>query len=128
MRPASGRSCPVNCAIKVVLPAPLGPISAWTSPRLIANDTLSVAVTPPNRFCKATVRSSASAMADAPLTQQAGNATARVEHDEDQQHTKEHGPVLGELAQQLFQEQKGERAIDRAGQRAHTAQHDNHDQ
>src|SRR5438477_13210165 len=105
MLPASGRSCPVNWAIKVVLPAPLGPISACTSPRLMANDTLSVAVTPPNRFCKATVCSSASAMSDAPLAKQAINAAARVEHDQDQQHAKEHGPVLGELAQQLFQYQ-----------------------
>src|SRR5215467_12302920 len=112
MVPASGLTCPVNWAIRVVLPAPLGPISACTSPRLIFNDTLSVATTPPNRLCKATVRSSASAMAHTPLAKQTVNAAARVEHDQDQQHTKEHGPVLGELAQQLFQYQEGERAIE----------------
>jgi hypothetical protein len=43
---------PVMQLNKVVLPAPLGPISEVISPRFIENDTSSKAVMPPKRMAK----------------------------------------------------------------------------
>src|SRR6187397_3107120 len=50
MRPESMGSTPEICATRVVLPAPLGPISACTSPFAISRVTSSVATTPPKRL------------------------------------------------------------------------------
>src|SRR3712207_5463249 len=45
--PPSGRSCPSRRLKVVVLPAPLGPISARSSPRATENVTFRAATTPP---------------------------------------------------------------------------------
>ena len=45
-----GRYSPVRQLKKVVLPAPLGPISPMISPRLTRKFTESTAVRPPNRM------------------------------------------------------------------------------
>ncbi len=45
--PASGASAPESCWISVVLPAPLGPISAWMPPACTVRSTPSVATKPP---------------------------------------------------------------------------------
>ena len=52
--PRSASSTPVSRLISVVLPAPLGPISACRAPGWIANDTSSVAISPPKLRCKPT--------------------------------------------------------------------------
>src|ERR1700694_3079094 len=51
-RPAVGWNSPVTLLNSVVLPAPLGPMRAKTSPRLICKLTLSTATRPPNRLVK----------------------------------------------------------------------------
>ena len=48
MLPAVGSSTPVSRLIRVVLPAPLGPISAWRAPLCRLKLTSLVAVMPPN--------------------------------------------------------------------------------
>src|SRR5438445_8870767 len=48
--PASLPRLPEIWPIRVVLPAPFGPISACTSPRFTSSVTSSVATTPPKRF------------------------------------------------------------------------------
>ncbi len=57
--PALGFSTPVRRLTKVVLPAPLGPISACRAPRSSRNDTSSVAVMPPKRMMRPRVSSAA---------------------------------------------------------------------
>src|SRR3954447_13812570 len=47
MRPLSGRTAPVRILTKVLLPAPLAPMSAWTSPGLTASDADLRATTEP---------------------------------------------------------------------------------
>src|SRR5512141_3039094 len=47
MRPESGVTAPVKILTKVLLPAPLAPISAWTSPGRTATDAWSSATTAP---------------------------------------------------------------------------------
>src|SRR5258705_13259924 len=46
--PASGRSSPESCLMKVVLPAPFGPITACVSPARTSKSTWSVATSAPN--------------------------------------------------------------------------------
>src|SRR6185295_4198589 len=48
--PASGRSSPESCLMKVVLPAPFGPITACVSPGRTSKSTPSVATSAPNDF------------------------------------------------------------------------------
>ena len=52
MRPLSGCSAPDIWWISVVLPAPLGPISAWISPWRTSRLAWSVAVSPPKRLTR----------------------------------------------------------------------------
>src|SRR5438093_1526414 len=40
MLPASGWSAPLRIFIKVLLPAPFSPMTAWTSPRATSRETL----------------------------------------------------------------------------------------
>src|SRR5437588_11989413 len=51
-RPAVGVNRPVTLLKSVVLPAPFGPISANTSPRLMCRLTLSTATRPPKRLVR----------------------------------------------------------------------------
>src|SRR2546421_5739932 len=89
MRPASVGSTPEIWPMSVVLPAPFGPISACTSPRVTSRVTSSVATTPPKRLL--TPRSSS--MAAPP--EEPGNTLGR-QHDDGEQHDahREAGMVL----------------------------------
>src|SRR5689334_8478095 len=51
-RPAVGVNRPVTLLNRVVLPAPLGPMRANTSPRLMCRLTLSTATRPPKRLVR----------------------------------------------------------------------------
>src|SRR3954468_20664531 len=88
MRPESVASTPAICAMSVVLPAPFGPMSAWTSPCAISSVTSSVATSPPKRLV--TPRSSSIFLPEEP-----GDALGREHHD-GQQHRahREPGMVL----------------------------------
>src|SRR3954469_24838889 len=85
MRPLSVASTPEIWPISVVLPAPFGPISACTSPRVTSSVRSSVATTPPKRF--ETLRSSSTAAAFELFhrRQHSGEALRRDQHD-GQQH------------------------------------------
>src|SRR6266436_1779908 len=73
--PRSEGKLPEIWLMSVVLPAPLGPISAWTSPLFASSVTSSVATTPTKRF---DTRLSSST---APPRQQPGDAVRREQHD-----------------------------------------------
>jgi hypothetical protein len=47
MLPLLGGTMPLSMLIMVVLPAPLGPISAWMWPRVQLNDTSCAGLMPP---------------------------------------------------------------------------------
>src|SRR5439155_10800920 len=74
--------------MSVVLPAPLGPINAWTSPLFTSSDTSSVATTPTKRF---DTRLSSST---APPRQQPGDAVRRGQHDRQHHQADAEGRVL----------------------------------
>src|SRR5262245_34102855 len=97
-------------ANSVVLPAPFGPIRAVTRPASMASETSSTASKPPKRLPTCSSRSSGSAMR--PLhgrctparnpppqgRQQAGNATRRKSHDQDERTAEDHEVEPGRVA------------------------------
>src|SRR3954453_10679914 len=105
IRPASAASCPLNCAIKVVLPAPFGPMTACNSPFRTSKERSSVATMPPKRLQRPVTRRSASAIAALPRAvdnvrerdQQAIDAAAREQDDDEQQRPEHDLPVLSRL-------------------------------
>src|SRR2546429_6208595 len=104
MVPEFGISCPVNWLISVVLPAPLGPMMACSSPGATSSDRLSVALMPPKLRTRFSTRSKGSGTTQPP--QQTHDATACEQHDQQQQRAHDQRPVFGKLRQQLFQQQK----------------------
>src|SRR6201988_486502 len=104
MAPEFGISGPVSWLINVVLPAPLGPMMACSSPGTTSSDRLSVARMPPKRRTRSSTRSKGSATVQPP--QQAHDAAPREQHDQQQQRAHDQRPVFGELRQQLFQQEK----------------------
>src|SRR5213078_1681766 len=117
MVPEFGVNWPVNWLISVVLPAPLGPMMACSSPGATSSDRLSVARMPPNRRTRFSTRNRGSATAYPP--DQPHNATPREQHDQKQHRPHDHRPVFGELRQQLFQQEIHDRADHGTEQRAH---------
>src|SRR6185312_17011643 len=108
MAPEFGINCPVNWLISVVLPAPLGPMMACSSPGATSSDRLSVALMPPKLRTRFSTRSKGSGKesATAQPPQQTHDAAAREQHDQQQQRAHDQRPVFGELRQQLFQQQE----------------------
>src|SRR5262245_21532242 len=102
IRPASGRSSPASWATSVVLPAPLGPITAWISPGRTARATPSVATTPPNRLVSPCVSRSGSAIPQ-DGGEEAEEPAPGKEHDADQDRSQEDRPVLRVSGQHLLE-------------------------
>src|SRR5882672_6673354 len=117
MAPEFGINCPVNWLISVVLPAPLGPMMACSSPGATSSDRLSVALMPPKLRTRFSTRSKGSATAQPP--QQPHDAAAREQHDQQQQWAHDQRPVFGELRQDFFQQKEHDGAQDGTEQRAH---------
>src|SRR5262245_45357839 len=87
MLPASGAISPESWPISVVLPAPLGPMMACSSPCGTVSRMLSDATTPPKRLARPSIWSSGSATAQA--REHTVDATTG-EQDDEEQHRPEH--------------------------------------
>src|SRR6185437_2944443 len=122
--PASGVSCPVNWLISVVLPAPFGPMMAWSSPRATSSETRSVATMPPKRRIRSFTQSRGSATGQSP--EQTRDAAAPEQHDEQEHRPHDQRPIFRDLRQQFFQQEIDHGADHRAEQRAHAAQNHHH--
>src|SRR5262245_35941982 len=125
MRPESDTSCPLSCAIRVVFPAPFGPMTACSSPSGILRLSASVAIMPPKRLPRL-FTCSKSAMTH--LAKQSVDAPAGEQHYQQQQWTKYDLPVFGDAGEHLFQHQQRHRAEQRAKGRTHAAEHDHDDE
>src|ERR1041385_7473353 len=117
----------------VDLPAPLGPITARTSPTSTARSTASTATSPPNR--RESERHSSSGTGR-PLgargrftlrvfPYQAPDALGRQQHEGDEHGAEDERPELGDFRQLVLQDEKENSADDRADQGAGAA-HDHH--
>src|SRR5438874_2381688 len=88
MRPASGRSSPASWPMKVVLPAPLGPITACISPSRTSKSMPSLARRAPYLF----VRPRTSSMR---TLEDAGQAALEENDGEHEERAEDRLPVLG---------------------------------
>src|SRR2546430_16195152 len=114
MVPAVGRRFPASWLMKVVLPAPLGPITACVSPSATWKSMPSLARSAPNLLQRPFTSSIG-------LEEDAGQAAAEEDHRKDEQRAEDHLPVLGPALQHLLDEQQRERPEDRAGGAGHAA-------
>src|SRR5215475_10582248 len=110
MRPSLGGRNPLMMENSVVLPAPLGPISAVIRPASTASEALSTARRPPKRLNTRSTRSSGSAMgalryrrpqthkAHTQIGQQASNPARCKGHDKDQHAAVDDKVEAGRIA------------------------------
>src|SRR3989338_7097901 len=91
--PLSGSSSPESCLMKVVLPAPLGPITACVSPARTSKSTLSVARSAPKVLRSTRVSRSGSVIALLPR-QQAGQPAPREQHHQHEDDAQVELPVI----------------------------------
>ena len=108
MRPASGASSPEIWLISVVLPAPLGPIIACSSPGATSSETSSVTRSPPKFFAGSRCAATGLSHGAAPPKprQKPEQAAAREQHDQHQQRPEDHLPVLGQAGEPLLGSRK----------------------
>src|SRR5713226_8599879 len=121
--PELARSSPESRLRKVDLPAPLGPITACTSPRWNASETESTAASAPKRRDKSEVSSNVSATR---ASQKAGQAARQEEHDRDHEGADDRVPVRGDLLAVVLEEAEQESAQHRPVERASSSQQHRH--
>src|SRR5262245_23645100 len=143
IRPASGLRWPVIRLKKVDLPAPLGPITAAISRRLMAKSTRSTAVKPSKallRACTSSIalhhlglagrrsrRAGARPQALEDGADGTGNAAGKYEQQDDEHRAHRQRPILGIGGDLLIEHDKGRRPHRRSPEAAHAAE-DRHDQ
>src|SRR2546425_4994068 len=103
MRPPSGRRLPASCPMKVVLPAPFGPMMACVSPSRTSRSMPSVARSAPKLFVSPLTSSIG-------LIEDASETAAEEDHRQDEQRAEDHLPVLRPAREQVFHQQQREGA------------------
>src|SRR5260221_6964935 len=126
MRPLSGRRSPASWPMKVVLPAPFGPMMACVSPSRTSKSMPSVARSAPKVLTSwRTSRIEASRIG---LVQDAGEAAAEEDDRQHEQRAEDHLPVLRPSREQVLDEEQREGAEHRPGGARHAAEdHHEHD-
>src|SRR5882757_8614877 len=105
--PESGLSRPEIWLIKVVLPAPFGPITACNSPGRTSSVTSSVTRSPPKFLVSPSMRSTASATDHPPQPRHEPDQAAGREHcDQHEQRPKNDLPVFGDARQPFLGQQE----------------------
>src|ERR1700674_193237 len=125
--PIVGRSSPLITLNSVLLPAPLGPMSARRSARSIERETPSSATTPPKRLVTDSTWSSgmfAAASDHRPeRREEAGEPARREQHDRDQHSADdEHLPLVGLRGDPRLEQREDRCADDTAPQRLPSAE------
>src|SRR5712691_2558826 len=128
--PESGAISPDTWLISVVLPAPLGPMTACSSPGMRSKVTSSVTTSAPNVLRSLVRLSTGSVTAEPPCKRasEADEAAAREQDHEHENGAEDHLPVLGEAGEPFFREQISGGADDRAVERAQAAEQHHDDQ
>src|SRR5690606_19805147 len=140
MLPLVGGRSPESRLVRVDLPAPLGPMTAWMVPRHSSSDTSCTAARPPKRLVRFLAESRTSGIAGPWLAAQdafdrAEQAARRECHHEHDEQAHPQLPVLadpevadvGQVLEQVQQVLEGEGADDGAGEIAHATQDHHHD-
>src|SRR5574342_726210 len=109
----AGRS-PESRLMRVDLPAPLGPMSAWNRPRWTSRETSLTAERPPKRLHSARDASAASDMERLPRGRlpeavgDPGQAAGKEDHQQDDGGPEEELPALGERLEEFLEQHEGE--------------------
>src|SRR5208282_3936670 len=102
--PALGSSSPEIRLTRVVLPAPLGPITAWIRPARKASDTPSTAARPPKRRAKPrTTRTGSTTFSLRPLYEPA-QAARQKQHRQDDDDAQRQEPMPRRVGQRVLQQ------------------------
>src|SRR5207344_1044292 len=101
--PLLAGSSPESMLISVDLPAPLVPITAWTSPMLRLSDTPSTAVRPPKRRVNPVARSSSAMGRSREARPQPDQSLGKQRDERDDGEAQRHLPVRGQRAEQRFE-------------------------
>src|SRR5258708_29724433 len=128
MVPALGESSPESMLMNVVLPAPLGPITACTSPGRSSRETSLTAARPPKPFESPVTWRMGSVIGDLGRTpseakHQPADAARQQQHRENHENPHRQQPMLVEavedrlVGEEILQQRQGEGAEDRAEQR-----------
>src|SRR6185295_16968338 len=119
MRPASGRRLPASWLMKVVLPAPFGPITACVSPSRTSKSMPSLARSAPKFFVSP--RASSIGLVEDPR-----QTVAEEDDREHEERPEDHLPVLGPAFQHLLDQEQREGSQHGPGGARHAAQ-DHHE-
>src|SRR5439155_1472682 len=105
-RPRSGKRLPASWLIRVVLPAPFGPMMAWVSPSRISRSTLSLASSAPKLFLKPRTSSRVLFIL---AGEQSREASPQEEHRQHQERPEDELPVLRPARERVLdqEERKG---------------------
>src|SRR5579862_5046065 len=106
--PALGLSSPDSRFTSVLLPAPLGPITAWMHPGARSSDTPSTAARPPKRLARPRAANTGSATARLHPFQQPAHAPRQQQHRQDDEHAHRQQPMLGGVGQRVLQQYQDE--------------------
>src|SRR5437870_6179803 len=115
MRPPSGRRLPASWPMKVVLPAPFGPMMACVSPLRTSRSMPSVARSAPKLFVNP--RTSSIGLVENPR-----QAATEEDHREYEQWAEDHLPMLRPAREQVFHQQQRKGAQHRPGGARHAAE------
>src|SRR6185503_12597152 len=121
-RPRSGRRLPASWLIRVVLPAPFGPMMAWVSPSRISRLTSSLASSAPKLF----VRPRTSRILFILAEEQPREAAPEKKHRQHQERAQDELPVLRPARERILDQQERKGAEHRPGDAPHAAE-DHHE-
>src|SRR3954468_10985347 len=119
MWPESGRRLPASWLMKVVLPAPLGPMMACVSPSRTARSMPSVARSAPKDLTSWRTSSIGT-------REDAGEAALEEDHRYDEQRAEDHGPVF-RIALEHFLEKQERKSAEHRARGARDAAEDHHE-
>src|SRR6266568_247491 len=122
-RPRSGKRLPASWLIRVVLPAPFGPMIAWVSPSRTSRSTLSLASSAPKLFVRPRTSSRVLFIL---AEEQSREAPPQEEHRQHQERPEDELPVLRPTRERVLDREQRKGAEHRPGDARHAAQ-DHHE-
>src|SRR6266436_3517744 len=122
-RPRSGSRLPASWLIRVVLPAPFGPMIAWVSPSRISRSTSSLARSAPKLFLKPRTSSRVLFIL---AEEQSREAAPQEKHRQHQERPENQLPVLRPARKRILDQQERNGAEHRPGD-APDAAEDHHE-
>src|SRR5260221_8875436 len=121
IRPASGRRLPASWPMKVVLPAPFGPMMACVSPSRTSRSMPSLARSAPKLLVSPLTSSIG-------LVEHARQAATEEDHREDEEWPEDYLPILGPARAQILHQRQRKDAKHRSRAARHAAEdhHEHH--